>query len=191
MLKHRSRGDTIVEVIVAFAVFSLVAVGTVTVMNRGVAAAERSLEVTLVRQQIDAQAELLRYARNIESPAWDSVKANWVANAPAINTTACPASPPNKSFIVSADTLVSPATLNYYDMDAAPTTYKEASVHSQFTLGTSPVVASGFWVNAVRANTGSASATTAYDMYITACWYPPGSDDPEYLRTIVRIYDKN
>lgn len=57
----RQRGDTIIEVIIAVTVFSLVAVGGITLMNQGAAMAQRSLEIGLVRDQIDAQADILRY----------------------------------------------------------------------------------------------------------------------------------
>lgn len=64
MTKRRSeRGDTIIEVLLAFTVFSLVSVGAMAIMNQGTNAAERSLEVTLVKEQIDAQAEALRAAQ--------------------------------------------------------------------------------------------------------------------------------
>lgn len=55
------RGDTIIEVMFAFAIFSLVAIITVTMMNLGLAASERSLEVTVVRNEMNAQAEALRF----------------------------------------------------------------------------------------------------------------------------------
>ncbi len=60
----KQRGDTIVEVILAVTIFSLVAVGGMAVMNQGTAAAQRALEIGLVRAQIDAQADALRYAHN-------------------------------------------------------------------------------------------------------------------------------
>lgn len=183
------RGDTIVEVMVAVAVFSLVAVGTVTVMNRGVAAAERSLEVTLVRQQIDSQAELIRYARSIEDPVWDSIKAAAITNPPTVNTTTCPNAPPNNSFFVTTTT-ATPAGLTYYSLPGDPSRFAAASVHSQFTLGTNPSRTSGLWVVAVRADTTStATAADAYDMYINACWFAPGFDRPQLLRTIVRLHE--
>ncbi len=55
------RGDTLIEVILAVTVFSIVAVGGMAVMNQGVATAQRSLEIGLVRAQMDAQADALRY----------------------------------------------------------------------------------------------------------------------------------
>lgn len=55
------RGDTIIEAMFAFAVFSLVAIITVSMMNLGVAASERSLELTTVRNELNAQADALRF----------------------------------------------------------------------------------------------------------------------------------
>ena len=60
-IKSLSRGDTVIEVLLAITVFSLIAVGGISLMNRGVAIAQQSLEVSLVRHQIDAQADALRY----------------------------------------------------------------------------------------------------------------------------------
>lgn len=58
------RGDTLIEVVVAVMVFSLVAVGAILLMNQGTAMAQRSLEIGLVRNQMDAQADALRYLHN-------------------------------------------------------------------------------------------------------------------------------
>lgn len=55
------RGDTIIEAMFAFAVFSMVSIITVSMMNLGVAASERSLELTTVRNELNAQAEALRF----------------------------------------------------------------------------------------------------------------------------------
>jgi len=58
------RGDTIIEVLFAVTVFSLVAVAGLSLMNQGTAMAQRSLEIGLVRDQMDAQADALRYVHN-------------------------------------------------------------------------------------------------------------------------------
>ncbi len=55
------RGDTIIEVILAVMVFSIIAVGGMTLMNQGIAIVQRSLEISQVRNQMDAQADALRY----------------------------------------------------------------------------------------------------------------------------------
>lgn len=60
----RQRGDTIIEVIFAVTVFSMVAVGGMGLMNQGAAMAQRSLEIGMVRDQMDAQADALRYVHS-------------------------------------------------------------------------------------------------------------------------------
>lgn len=61
MINFDSRGDTLIEVLSAITIFSLIAISTMTIMNKGVAISQRSLEITQARQQIDAQAEALRF----------------------------------------------------------------------------------------------------------------------------------
>ena len=71
------RGDTIIEVILAVTIFSAVAVAALTLMNSGTAISQRSLETTLVRHQVDSQAEMLRFISSSADPvfteAWDSI----------------------------------------------------------------------------------------------------------------------
>ena len=56
----KQRGDTLVEVLFATAVFSLVAVSGLSIMNQGTSTAQRALEITLVRNEINSQAEAIR-----------------------------------------------------------------------------------------------------------------------------------
>ena len=60
-LKSEKRGDTLIEVVLAFAMFSLVAVVSIAVMNSSISGAEASLELSLARTEIDSQAETLRF----------------------------------------------------------------------------------------------------------------------------------
>lgn len=55
------RGDTLIEVMFAIAVFSMVAVISISMMNSGVASGERSLELVTARNELNGQAEALRY----------------------------------------------------------------------------------------------------------------------------------
>ena len=57
-------GDTLIEVMFAVGVFGLAAVGAISLMNRGLATAQNTLEVTMARQEIDTQAEVLRFLQN-------------------------------------------------------------------------------------------------------------------------------
>ncbi|MBQ6393909.1 type II secretion system protein [Candidatus Saccharibacteria bacterium] len=58
------RGDTMIEVMFAIAVFALVSVLSLIVMNSGVSTAEATLELSMARNEIDAQAEGIRYIHN-------------------------------------------------------------------------------------------------------------------------------
>lgn len=58
------RGDTLIEVMFAVAVFGMVAVGSIGIMNRGLHTTQTALEVTMARQEIDAQAEALRFVHD-------------------------------------------------------------------------------------------------------------------------------
>jgi len=58
------RGDTIIEVMFAIALFSMVAIISINLMNSGISVTESSLEQTLARAEISAQAEALRFLHN-------------------------------------------------------------------------------------------------------------------------------
>ena len=58
------RGDTVIEVIIAITVFCLVAILSITLMNSGLSTAQGSLELIMARNEIDAQAEALRFIQN-------------------------------------------------------------------------------------------------------------------------------
>lgn len=58
------KGDTLIEVMLAVGIFSMVAVAVVAVMSNGTAGAQTALETTLAREEIDAQAEALRFVQS-------------------------------------------------------------------------------------------------------------------------------
>lgn len=55
------RGDTLIEVMFAITIFSAVAIISIAMMNLGVATSERSLELSTARDELNAQAEALRF----------------------------------------------------------------------------------------------------------------------------------
>lgn len=57
----RKRGDTLIEVALAIGIFSLVAIVIVSVVSASTSGAQSSLELTLTREELDAQAEALRF----------------------------------------------------------------------------------------------------------------------------------
>ena len=58
------RGDTIIEVTFAIAVFSLISVLSLQIVDRDVAMIQGTLEAEMARNEIDAQAEALRFIQN-------------------------------------------------------------------------------------------------------------------------------
>ena len=55
------KGDTLIEVTLAIGIFSMVAVVVVAVVNSSASSAQTALEITLAREEVDAQAEALRF----------------------------------------------------------------------------------------------------------------------------------
>ncbi|MFZ2125149.1 MAG: hypothetical protein WA087_01685 [Candidatus Saccharimonadales bacterium] len=201
------RGDTMIEVLFAITIFSLVAVGGLAIMNQGTATAQRALEITLVRQEIDAQAETIRFLNSSYIAAFVP-NASFAANTPAgqwqlmedsiISTAAasasdfgavgatCPFPLPNGSFILNTKnaTFVAPSEGRV----VASQTFSQV----KYDGGGQVTAAEGIWIEAVRPDTvlGNNQSNTGYiDFHIRACWDSPGQDMPVTLGTIVRLYE--
>jgi len=211
---RRQEGDTLIEVLFAMTVFSLIVVTALSLMGQGVAAAQRSLEITTVRQQIDGQAETLRFLHEafvagyqsgqtfdpndgISSPAEeyaDIIKfANKAYNSNARSTAskfagaATCAIPSN----TASDFILNPVTAQLVTTADKPDVFKVAPLAAKLTfIGTGNQLESsqGMWIEAVRS---SVSGTTAgfIDFHIRACWNVTGSNIPMNLGTIVRLYE--
>ena len=201
--KNLQRGDTLIEVLFAITVLSLVIVLSLSIMNQGTAASLRSLQITLVRQEIDSQAETLRflnsayvaaYQTGYAPPATDAspaaqyyriiqdVKnrgANSVSKFGSTGETCLNA--PAGSFVLNA------RAAQYQPYSGA--ILKPATTFSQLTYKTDGKIntSEGLWIEAVRS---TPSAGTSYsDFHIRACWGAPGTDVSMNLGTIVRLYD--
>ena len=63
--KHKTRrGDTIVEIVFCFSIFSFITILSIGVMNRNLSLIQGTLEVSMARNEIDAQAEAIRFIHN-------------------------------------------------------------------------------------------------------------------------------
>lgn len=196
MIAAYSRGDTIIEVLLAITIFSLVSVGGISLMNQGTAIAQRALEIDLVRQQMDAQADGLRllnreyiadYANNGPGKQrWQDIV---VANALTPGVSAqkfseidedgvnCkrPSGSIQKNFVLNLDTLSTSSSVI--------TTIIDASVYAKVT----PTASEGLWIQAVP-SISNPGIPRFYDFHIRACWHTPGQSAPMKLGTIVRLY---
>lgn len=205
--KRQQRGDTIIEVLFAVTVFAMIAVGSLAIMNQGMLTAQRSLEITLVRQQIYAQSEAIRYIHAAYVAAYQQgggsvsgVAAEWpkmtslaadghgATRASAfgdINGQSCPTNTPGqRPFILNARTATVWNQVPNMTAPSGGTLPPFASVNYD---GAVIQDASGIWIEAVPNK--PADSTAYVDFHIRACWSSPGSTLPMTLGTIVRLYD--
>lgn len=203
----RQRGDTVIEVLFAIAIFSMVAVAGLATMNRGMNAVQTSLEITQTRSQIDAQADMLRMVHQAYSQAYirgktdydpGSYAALWRSltqvsgsgYAKTSDSTAveemqrdgrCIAAPP-RSFALNPQAITTPITAISNESE----TYARVRLADSTT---STATAEGIWVEAVRGGMVSGSGGFT-DFYIYGCW-PTAGGTIMTLGTIVRLYEPN
>ena len=190
MGQQYQRGDTIIEMVMAFAIFAIAAIGTLTVLNKGVATTQRNLEITLVREQIDSQAEMIRYAHNTQSPAWDAMIASssLVATPLALDKSCTATSAITNGFFLQPNiNTANPSNTQFTRKGIASTTFKRPDTYAKIDYTGAAAVSSGIWVQATRAQQGG--SVSAYDFYIHACWDSAGLATPMTLGTIVRVYE--
>lgn len=202
--RRKQAGDTLIEVLFAVTVFSLVVVTSLALMNQGTSASIRSLQITLVRQEIDSQADTLRflnsayvaayqpgYAPTVQSPAQQyylitaQAKADRAAGKTSVTqfgggTTTCQTAPTG-SFILNTRKGL------YQVNTAANSAGADSFSQVEYDASNAITTAKGMWIEAVRSVSTSGTAYT--DFHIRACWYAPGAEQAMNLGTIVRLYE--
>ena len=190
-MRKFNRGDTLVEVLLGVTIFSLVAVIALETMNRGMAIAQYSLETTLVRQQVDAQAEMIRYAHDMKNDTWKKLVDNNSVSVSVVNDNEgnlgvekCPDDFSTKEFALAA----TPSLASKISILNNPGDYKTAETYARVDSDTKKTY--GISVRLVKPSTATGSRdSNKYDAYIKACWMPVGSKMPATIGTIVRLYD--
>ena len=190
-MRKFNRGDTLVEVLLGVTIFSLVAVIALETMNRGMAIAQYSLETTLVRQQVDAQAEMIRYAHDMKNDTWKKLVDDNSVSVSAVNDNEgnlgvekCPDDFSTKEFALAA----TPSLASKISILNNPGDYKAAETYARVDSDTKKTY--GVSVRLVKPSTTTGSRdSNKYDAYIKACWMPVGSKMPATIGTIVRLYD--
>ena len=201
--RSRQKGDTIIEVLFAVTVFAMVAVGSLSIMNQGTGAAQRALEITLVRAQIDAQAESIRYIHqayvtayekgNIPNAGtageWPKMTVDRAGSAPSgfgVVDGKCPTAPTGQSpFILNARKAVistAPITMTVPAGESLPP-FSQVAYNDDSSVNK----AYGMWVEAIPST--NVDGPGFVDFHIRACWDSPGSSVPVTLGTIVRLYE--
>lgn len=209
MLKfRRQRGDTMIEVLFAITIFSMVAVGGLTIMNQGAASAQRSLEITLARQEIDAQAEALRmmYDEAIAEKSTSGYGGSGAATTrwqAVLNKRVASVTPfsemtdsdgvrcrlPSEitgAFVVNARTgVIDEAPIGFA---AQPSIYSRI-VYQSPSDGDAIRFAEGIWIEAEQGGSSVAGVPGYTDFHIRACWSTIGQSTPVTIGTIVRLHE--
>ncbi|MDR1032729.1 MAG: hypothetical protein LBL84_01810 [Candidatus Nomurabacteria bacterium] len=209
MIKFK-KGDTIIEVTLAITIFSMVAIGGVTLMNLGVNTAQASLQLVMAREAIDAQAEALRtihnaYVASSGTPEANSIASRWTT---ILNNALGPTDvlnkfggiscgsiiPSSKRFIIDVRKLDSGASYNPVITGniGQATTFPRlvyAADSNKVDEGTANLIRTeGLWVQAVP-SVKDKGIYLAYDFHIRACWNAPGKTVPSTIGTIIRLYN--
>ncbi len=198
LIRSRSRGDTVIEVLFAITVFSLIAIGGMTLMNRGAALAQQALEIGLVRQQIDSQADALRFLSAAYSndygndgeatDLWKEVVENNNAEGGAERFDEIVSQSTGECNIPSAANGAFALNIKRLDTDPILIPTNDTATYAKIRYDGPSPVAEGIWIQAVRSRTDN-DRPGFYDFHIRACWYTPGQARPVTLGTIVRLYE--
>lgn len=207
-MKIMSRGDTIVEVMIAVTVLSMVIVSSLAIMSGGLSSTQRTMESTLVRQEMDSQTATLRFLHNAyiasyipgSVPAANTPAGQWysmvqfikVADLRAASTfgatasNSCP-NPPAGSFILNAKKATVATT---YALFKQPSLYSKVVYDNTGSITESQ----GLWIEGIRSITrvddsGYQRNIGYIDFHIRSCWFSIGQNAPMTLGTIVRLYD--
>ncbi len=191
-MQRLDRGDTIIEVLLAITIFSMVAVGVITVMNQGTSSAQRALETTLVRQQIDAQAEALRAVHQALTADSDTAAAEWsemIAKADSVSYAPDDSCPTQSADIPGAfamnTTDASILTGSWFGSIAS----SASPVYAQFVPAEAKTY--GLWIEVSKVDASDNVPPAAYNFRVRACWFGSGRsvNAPMRLETLVRLYE--
>lgn len=179
---RRQRGDTLVEVLMAVVILSIVIVGAITLMTRGLQAAQIAVEHTQVRLSINAQTEMLRYLRDgyLQDPQSNAGQtwASLFAGSPLYADT-------NPSSYGGPCGVSTSKTGFYLQQSGANVTVQPFNAANKPALAALP--GQGLWIEATRS---LGSISPAYvDFQLRACWQGSGSSVDQQTITGVRLYD--
>lgn len=180
-MMNRQRGDTLIEVLVATVVLSVVTVSAFILMNRGMATTMQAVENTQVRQEMDGQLDMVRYIHNAALGSEATTvsaqqSAEWTNLLSKTNPTtvtsynACPTSVNTKRFYITTAATEPKIRVVQYTATASPS--------GQAIAG------DGIWLEAVRPN----ASANYIDVHARACWNPIVGTSNQTLSTVTRLY---
>lgn len=95
------KGDTLVEVLLATVILSLVMAGAFTISNRATQIGQNSLERSQVSNNIQEQIEIIRAMRDGDYPSWNEIVDNWTIPNGSPDYTSCEPTNASRAFYIS------------------------------------------------------------------------------------------
>lgn len=177
---NKQQGDTLVEVLMSIVVLSIIIVGAVTLMTRGLAVAQNSLEHSETRQEVNSQLQMLTYLRNqyaADSTSGDA--ATWSSIISASNS--------NQTDYNSGCTVTPAKSGTAFYLSKSSGTIQRITFDATQVPATYAIAGKGLWIE----TTPSTGVTPAYvDIVIRACWQAANSQGAQQQTvTAERLYD--
>ncbi len=176
----KQNGDTLVEVLMSLVVLSVIIVGAVTLMNRGLQSAQLALEHSETRQAVNRQIEFLKYLRDqytvnstgADGLTWASIISS--SNASPTDYNGCSVTAAKTGTAFYLDRPATPIIKVAFDPSLQPSTFYATAGY-------------GMWIEA----TPSTGVSPAYvDFVLRACWEGSGTlGGQQKTVTAVRLYD--
>ncbi len=171
--KNNQRGDTLVEVLLATVIFSIVISASFALVNRSSRINQVSSERSEAASLMQTQAETLRLYRDLgdANPVWDLIQTEKVqSTSPTTNNCF--------NFLDGVDASPSQSASFFFDED---------SNRQDF----SPILANGnfdryyIWIEGY--SSGDTVNDDLVDFYVHACWQGPGGTGPQQASLVYRL----
>ncbi len=212
-VKSFLRGDTIVEVLFATAIFAFVAVSIISIMQKSVNTAQTALEMNLARNAMDTQAEAIRILvaqsknrqTSINGSSFDKESdfikdlnvdknTNVVSMDDMIDGNNQCIDAPADSFVIDIRNNLEVEKSNLNRATVYPRLVYEVDDSNKISSSNNLASAEGIWIQAVKvandvASTNQHDKFRAIDFHIRSCWKSASGGTPITLATIVRIHD--
>lgn len=180
--KQNQRGDTLVEVLMSVVILSVVIIGAITMMTRGLNAAQTAVEHTQVRQSINGQTEMLRYLRDAYLlDAKSTAAQTWLSlfNGAPVYADSSSSSYGGNCAVTSGKAAF---YLEQSGSDVNIVTFNESNKPATVALP-----GQGLWIEATRSANGISPAYV--DFQLRACWLGIGGAAQQQTVTVERLYD--
>lgn len=178
-MAYKERGDTLVEVLMSIMVLSIIIVGSISLMARGLQVAQSALEHSEVRQGVNAQLDMLRYLRDqysvnatsADAVTWSSIITS--SNSTQTNYSGCG--------------VTAGKTASAFYLDKSSGTVQKTIFNASLQPSTYAIPGRGLWVEAAPSAAGVSPAYV--DFVIRACWNAVGNTATQQTVTAERLYD--